>query len=104
MTRNIRPGNKGKEEQKNIELVQNGLHVRILNMLLYIYLFLILIGTPLYVQNAFFDIGSSKWDWYGRVTFGYVRYPFIVIVPGVQILALILYLWYMADAAIKGKC
>ncbi len=102
MTRSISPGKKGKKEQQNIELVRNGLHVKILNVLLYIYLFLILVGTPLYVHDAFFDIGSSKWDWYGRVTFGYVRYPFIVIVPGAQILALILYLWYMADAAIKG--
>ena len=82
---------KAKQEQEqiaqNIELVQNGLHVKILNVLLYIYLFLILVGTPLYVHDAFNDIGTSKWNWYARVTFGYTQYPFIVIVPGAQILA-----------------
>ena len=92
------------EERKsrNISLVQNGLHVRILNILLSIYVFLLLVGTPLYVHKAFHDIGTSKWRWYEAITFGYVKDSFIVLFPGFQIIALALFIWYVADAAVKG--
>ncbi len=88
--------------ERNVEIVQNGLPIKILNVLLYIYLFLLLVGTPLYVHDAFNDIGSSKWNWYAYISFGYVEYPFIVLIPGFQIIALGLFIWYMADAGIKG--
>ncbi len=97
---------KARQEQERLtgtlEAVQSSLPVKLIRIVLLIYLFLLLVALPLYVHDAYNDIGTSKFNFYAYISFGYVQYPFIVLVPGAQIICLGLYIWYMVLAGIKG--
>ena len=94
---------KEERDRKNrLDKVQNGLPVKLIRIVICIFVFLLFVGQPLYVHNAFNDLGTSKFVYYSRISFGYVKYPFIVLFPGTQIIALLLWIWYAIDAAVKG--
>lgn len=83
------------EHAKALEMAGEALPVKILRVVLSIWVFLILVGVPLYVHDAYNDIATSKWNFYAVSTFGCLGYPFRILAPGCLFIALLVLLAYM---------
>ena len=88
--------------KSQVEKVQNSLPVKLMRVVICVFVFLLFVCQPLYVHNAYNDLGTSKFNFYAHVSFGVVKYPFIVLFPGTQIIALLLWIWYAVESAVKG--
>ena len=89
-------------KKSQVEKVQNGLPVKLIRVVICVFVFLLFVCQPLYVHDAFNDLGTSKFNFYAHISFGVVKYPFIVLFPGTQIIALLLWIWYAIESAVKG--
>lgn len=83
------------EHAKILAQSEEVLPVKIMRIVLSIWVFLILVGVPLYVHDAYNDIGTSKWNFYSASTFGFKGETFTLFVPGCLIIALFVLIAYM---------
>ena len=78
------------------------LPAKVIRWALLAYLFIILTLSPMYVQNAFNDIGTAKFTFFRSVTFGLVEDPFTMRIPGFLPVLIALWVWYAVVAWKKG--
>lgn len=83
------------EHAKALAMAGEALPVKIMRVVLSIWVFLILVGVPLYVHDAYNDIATSKWNFYAVSTFGCLGYPFRILAPGCLFIALFVLILYM---------
>jgi len=85
----LRMANKAKQS------VQELLSHRFVKEILGIYLFLIFVVYPLYYEDAYYNMGDAKWNFFRTVTY-YIDGPMVKI-PTFLVLLLIFFIWYQID-------
>ena len=74
---------------------------RFVKEILGIYLFLIFVIYPLYYEDAYYNMGDAKWNFFRNVTY-YIDGPMFPI-PTFLVFLLIAFLWYQVDLFRKSE-
>ncbi len=72
-----------------------------LTVMVSLYVFLLMVIYPFYMQNGFYDIGAAKWAFFSNVSFftNYGDRSFYF--PGVFMFIAVILIWYVIDHRMK---